>query len=89
MSFKNLLFAATLASSSLTSFGNDVPSSIQQTQNKTSHKVHNSLDHNEGQKSHLHVEAFAGVEYNHLLDHGQLMEGDFTSFSIHASLDNW
>lgn len=86
MSFKNLLFAATLASSSLVS-GSDVPS-LEHVRDKISHKTAASLNNKE-HPTHLHAEVFAGIEHNHLLDHGQLMEGDFTSFGIHASLNNW
>lgn len=83
MNIKSLLFAAALASSPAA--GSDVPNQ----QNKTSQQVHESLKSNEQHALHPHVEISTGLEYNHLLDHGQLMEGDFFSLGIHGSLEDW
>lgn len=77
MSFKGMLLAATMATSQLAS-GNDAPLPVQNATNHTSQKVHDSLEHGE-HKDYLHVEVSAGVEHNHILDHGQLMEDDFIS----------
>lgn len=83
MNIKSLLFAATLAASP--AVGSDVPNH----QNKTSQLVHESLESNEQHTLHPHVETSTGFEHNHLLDHGQLMEGDFFSLGIHGSLEDW
>lgn len=88
MGLKNLLFAATLASSSLASASDAVHSSVVHAKGDTSQKLHDSLGH-DNHKLHPHVEIFAGVEQNHLLDHGQFMKDEFSSLSIHGSLGNW
>ncbi len=89
MSLKELLFAATMATSQLAS-GNDAPLPVQNATNHTSQKVHASLvEHGEKHALHPHVEISAGFEHDHLLDHGQVMEGDFASLGIHASLGKW
>jgi hypothetical protein len=88
MSLKSLLFAATLASSSVVS-GAEPHHPVEQTKGHTSQKVHDSLEHTGKHALHPHVEISAGFERNHLLDHGQLMKGDFSSLGIHASLEDW
>jgi hypothetical protein len=86
MGFRNLLLAATLASSQLAS-GSDAPT-VQNAQHSTSQKSHDVIGHDKHQK-HPHIEVSAGFEHNHLLPQGQLMEGNFSSLGIHASLGNW
>lgn len=88
MNLKSLLFAATLAWSSVAS-GAEPHYPVEHTKGDTSQKVHNALEHGEKHVLHPHVEISAGFEHNHLLDHGQLMKGDFSSLGIHASLENW
>lgn len=90
MGLKNLLFAATLASSPLVSASDPVHNPVvNNTKGNTVQKVHDSLEHTDKHALHPHVEISAGFERNHLLDHGQLMEGDFSSLGIHGSLGNW